>query len=116
MLSKFVTVRRTLPTPEKATKLGYGLFRLREYSIRSDNLPGSTEHPGCNVCVVTLKCGTQLIGKYLKDSPDLHCFKNIPSKRVEIKRLDPLQHLISNVRDLSVLHFYQSKIDSNVFC
>ena len=69
------TEKILLPTPEKETNLGYGIwlitsasaaFSLREYSLDELNTPKREDHPGCNICLITLDCGLQLVSKYIK--------------------------------------------------
>ena len=69
------TEKILLPTPEKATNLGYGIwliasasaaFSLREYSLDELNTLKREDQPGCNICLITLDCGLQLISKYIK--------------------------------------------------
>ena len=68
------TEKVVLPTPEKATNLGYGIwliasasdsFTLREYSVKDSTTPHNMEHKG-NVCLITLECGLQLISRNIK--------------------------------------------------
>ena len=60
------TGKLLLQTPEKATNLGYGIwlitsasaaFSLWEYSLDKLNTPKREDHPGCNICLITLDCG-----------------------------------------------------------
>ena len=117
------TEKILLPTPEKATNLGYGIwlitsfsaaFSLREYSLDELNTPKREDHPGCNIYLITLDCGTQLISKYIKIRPDLDSCDKIPAKRISVSLPDPLAHLISELPDLSDLPYYESKTDAGV--
>ena len=117
------TEKRLLPTPEKATNLGYGIwlitsagaaFSLREYSLDELNTPKREDHPGCNICLITLDCGTQLISKYIKIRPDLGSCDKIPAKRISVSLTDPLAHLISELPDLDDLPYCESKTDAGV--
>ena len=117
------TEKVLLPTPEKATNLGYGIwlitsasaaFSLREYSLDELITPKREDHPGCNICIITLDCGTQLISKYIKIRPDLDSCDKIPAKRISVSLPDPLAHLISELPDLSDLPYYESKTDAGV--
>ena len=117
------TRRTTLPTPEKATNLEYGLWLAhhvrfedndsRECRIRSDNLPRSTERNGYNVCIVTLECGSLLTSKFIKMRLNLQSSENIPSKRIAVKLANTL-HLNSAIQDISEFLYYESKVDANV--
>ena len=117
------TEKILLPTPEKATSLGYGIwlitsasaaFSLREYSLDELNTPKREDHPGCNICLITLDCGTQLISKDIKIRPDLDSCDKIPAKRISVSLPDPLAHLITELPDLSDLPYYESKTDAGV--
>ena len=117
------TEKVLLPTPEKATNLGYGIwlitsasaaFSLREYSLDELNTPKREDHPGCNICLITLDCGTQLISKFIKIRPDLDSCDKIPAKRISVSLPDPLAHSISELPDLSDLPYYESKTDAGV--
>ena len=117
------TEKLLLPTPEKATNIGYGIwlitsasaaFSLREYSLGELNTPKRKDHPGCNICLITLDCGTQLISKYIKIRPDLDSCDKIPAKRISVSLPDPLAHLIAELPDLADLPYFESKTDAGV--
>ena len=117
------TEKILLPSPEKATNLGFGIwlitsasnaFTLREYSIKNDKTPRDKEHKGCNVCIITLECGTQLISRNIKIRPDLGSCDNLPAVRIEVQIPKPLETLISQVPDLSKLPYYESSTDANI--
>ena len=113
----------TLPTPEKAKNLGYGIwlitsatkdFTLREYSVNSDQIPHSREYPGCNICIITLECGTQLISKHIKIRPDLQHCSQLPAATVEVRLADPLEQLITTLPNLTELPYFDTKTDANL--
>ena len=117
------TEKLLLPTPERATNLGYGIwlitsasaaFSLREYSLDELNTPKREDHPGCNICLITLDCGTQLISKSIKIRPDLDSCDKIPAKRISVSLPDPFAHLISELPDLDDLPYFESKTDAGV--
>ena len=117
------TERIRLPTPEQATNLGYGIwliksasdaFTLREYSIQNDNIPHKHERRGCNVCIITLECGTQLISKNIKIRPDLQHCNQIPAATITVILPDPLEHLIATLPDISKLPYFNSKAEANI--
>ena len=117
------TEKILLPSPEKATNLGFCIwlitsasnaFTLREYSIKNDKTPRHKEHKGCNVCIITLECGTQLISKNIKIRPDLGSCDNLPAVRIEVQIRKPLETLVSQVPDLSKLPYYESSTDANI--
>ena len=112
-----------LPSPEKATNLGYGIwlptsaspvFTLREYSVDNANVPHIKECPGCTVCLITLECGAQLISKFIKIRLDLQSCDKIPAKRIGGKLSDSLEHLIGAVYELNDLPYFETKPEANI--
>ena len=111
-----------LPSPEKATNLGYGIwlltsaskdYSLREYSL-TNNAGIGTEHPGCHICLITLNCGTQLISKFIKIRPDLSSCDKIPAMQIDVKMPDPLASVISHIPPLDELPYFDTKIDAGI--
>ena len=85
------TEKVLLPSPEKVRNLGYGIWlltsasdflTLREYNLNQKNAPKRRENPGCNICILTLDCGTQLISKHIKIRPDLKTCDKIKATRI----------------------------------
>ena len=112
-----------LNIPEKATKLGYGIrlitsasaaLSLSEYSLDEVNTRRREEHAGCNNCLKTLDCVTQLISKYKKIRPDLDSCYKIPAKRIAVNLPDNLSHLLSELPELWELPYFESKTDAGV--
>ena len=111
-----------LPTPETARNLGYGIwlimsakpFTWREYNLNDASLPTSEEKEGCQLCIITLQCGVQLISKHIKIRPDLSSCQTIPATRIDVKLADPLQHLISLLPEIEKLPYFTSKTDANI--
>ena len=104
-----------LPTPEHATKLGYGIwliksasdvFSLREYNLSDENIPQRREHQGCLAGIITLECGTQLISKNVKIRPDLETCDPIQGQRIQVQLPRSLQHLLSTLPDISDLPYF----------
>ena len=117
------TEKVLLPSPEKARNLGYGIwlltsasdfFTLREYSLNQKNAPKRREHPGCNICILTLDCGTQLISKHIKIRPDLNTCDKIKATRINVSLPDPLQSMLSELPDLEELPYFESKTDAGI--
>ena len=115
--------RLMLPTPEKATNLGYGiwlitsaskLFSLREYRINSDTIPQNREHNRCHVCIITLECGTQLISKHIKIQPDLQNCSSLPAATIVVRLADPLKQLISSLPDITELPYFEAATDASL--
>ena len=114
------TEKVLLPSPEKARNLGYGIwlltsasdsFTLREYSLNQKNAPKCREHPRCNICILTLDCGTQLISKHIKIRPDLNTCDKIKATRIKVSLPDSLQSMLSELPDLEELPYFESKTD-----
>ena len=115
------TEKLLLPSPEKARNLGYGIwlltsasdsFILREYSLNQKNAPKRRDYPGCNICILTLDCGTQIISKHIKIRPDLNICDQIKATRINVSSPDPLQSMLSELPDLEELPYFESKIDA----
>ena len=83
-------------------------------SLDELNTPKREEHSGCNICFITLDCGTQLISKYIKIRPDLDSCDKIPAKRISVLLPELLAHLISELPDLADLPYYESKTNAVV--
>ena len=117
------TEKVLLPSPEKARNQGYGIwlltsasdsFTLREYNLNQKNAPKRREHPGCNICILTLDCGTQLISKHIKIRPDLNTCDKIKATRINVSLQDPLQSMLSELPDLEELPYFESKTDAGI--
>ena len=111
------------PSPEKARNLGYGIwlltfasdsFTLREYSLNQQNAPKRREHPGCNTCILTLDCGTQLISKHINIRPDLNTCDKIKATRINVSLPDPLQSMLCELPDLEELPYFEFKTDAGI--
>ena len=112
------TEKVILPTPEKATDLGYGIwlitsasssFSLWEYNLNEVHTPSRKEHSGCNICVITLDCRTQLASRNIKIRPDLGSCDEIPARRINVKLSDPLEHLMSEIPEIKELPYFGSR-------
>ena len=111
-----------LPIPEKATNLGFGIwlitsarhFKWRQHIISGTESTAKENKDGCKICLITLKCGEQLISKHIKIRSDLSSCSTIPAVQIDVKLDDPLQKLISTVPDLDQLPYFKSKADANI--
>ena len=48
------------------------------------NAPKRREHPGCNICILALDSGTQLISKHINIRPDLKMFYKIKPTEINV--------------------------------
>ena len=117
------TEKVILPTPEKATNLGYGIwlitsasssFSLWEYNLNEVHTPSRKEHPGCNICIITLDCRTQLASRNIKIRPDLGSCDKIPARRIDVKLSDPLKHLMSEIPGIDEIPYFKSRTDAGI--
>ena len=122
-LSFCETEKVLMPSPEKARIQGYGIrlltsaldsFTLREYSLHQKKTPKRREHPGCNVCILTLDCGTQFISKHINIRPHLNTCDKIKATRINVSLPDQLQSILSELRDLEELLHFESKTDAGI--
>ena len=117
------TEKVILPTPERATNLGYGIwlitsasssFSLWEYNLHEVHTPSRREHSGCNICIITLDCRTQLTTRNIKIRPDLESCDKIPARRINVTLSDPLEHLLSTIPEINELPYFESKTDAGI--
>ena len=110
----------SLPTPEKATNLGYGIwlltsasdaFTLREFTRGTTNSVQRTDIPGCTICIITLECGIQMASKHIKIRPDLESCDKIPAKRLTIQLPDPLAAILSKI-PIEELPYYRTRAEA----
>ena len=111
----------SLPTPEKATNLGYGIwlltsasdaFTLREFTRGLANSVERTDIPGCTICIITLECGIQMASKHIKIRPDLGSCDKIPAKRLTIQLPDPLEAILSKIPPIEELPYFRTRAEA----
>ena len=111
----------SLPTSEKATNLGYGIwlinsaseaFTLREFTRGTTNSVQRTDIPGCSICIITLECGLQMASKHIKIRPDLESCDKIPTKRITIQLPDPLAAILSKIPPIEELPYYRTRAEA----
>ena len=107
---KFLTVQ--VPIKEKAKNLGNGKGLITSSSKNFDLFLSDLKHkdhlkrtklPGCQVCVLELKCGPKIEASSMELRADMFSCKNESAKKIDIKLADPLQHLFSKLPDLAEL-------------
>ena len=82
------TEQIALPATEKAENLGFGVWLITSattaYTLfESDAAPttssGIINCPRCRICIITLKCGMQLVGPDIKFRSDLSTCEQLPA-------------------------------------
>ena len=106
------TVTTRLPLTEKAKNLGYGVWLITsatdDYKLIEDDItPGSATneiaHPGCRICIVTLKCGKKISGPNIRIRADLSTCDDIPAIRTTVALPNPLESLLSEIPNVDEL-------------
>ena len=72
------------------------------------------EHSGGNICIITLDCKTQLASQNLKITPDLGSCDKIPARRINVKLLDSLEPLMSEIPEINELPYFESRTDAGI--
>ena len=115
--------QRRLPNPEGAQNLGYGIwlltsassdFTLSEIGMSENGRHTNIPHKGCNICLITLKCGHTMFSDHIKIRADLQSCQYLPAKRINVKLPDPLEHLIDSVPNINELPRYETSTDANL--
>ena len=74
------TEKVVLPNPERAQNLGYGIwlltsassdFNLSKIGMGENGRQTNFPHKGCNICLITLKCGHTMFSDQIKIRADL---------------------------------------------
>ena len=106
-----------LPLTEKARNIGFGRwlitsantnYKLVETASNGSNPLERTEHPGCRVCIITLACGRQLAGDYIRVRSDLYACSSLPAIRLDVKLPDPLAGIFEMIPPLEELPHFSS--------
>ena len=117
------TEKVVLPNPERAQNLGYGIwlltsassdFTLSEIGVDENGRHTNIPHKGCNICLITLKCGHTMFSDHIKIRADLQSCQYLPAKRINVKLPDPLEHLIDSVPNINELPTYESSTEANL--
>ena len=117
------TEKVVLPNPERAQNLGYGNwlltsassdFILSEIGMDETGRQTNAPHKGCNICLITLKCGHTMFSDHIKIRADLQSCRYLPAKRINVKLPDPLEHLINSVPHINELPKYESSTEANL--
>ena len=117
------TEKVVLPNPERAQNLRYGIWLLISASsdftlsgIGMDENRRQTNFPreGCNICLITIKCGHTMFSDYIKIRADLQSCQYLPAKRINVKFPDPLAHLIDSVPNINELPKHETSTEANL--
>ena len=117
------TEKVVLPNPERAQNLGYGIwlltsassdYTLSEIGMDENGRHINVPHKGCNICLITLKCGHTMFSDNIKIRADLQSCQYLPATRINVKLPDPLAHLIDSVPNIHELPKYDSPTEANL--
>ena len=88
-----------LPPTKNAQNFGYGVWLItsasRAYTLyetfsNSNTANGLVKYPGCNICIVSLACGSHLTGPHITIRSDLQIYEIIPTLKIHVNLADPL--------------------------
>ena len=122
-LNVCVTEKVVLPKPERAQNLGCRIwlltsassdFTLSEIGTDQNGRQTNIPHIGCNICLITLKCGHKMFSDHIKIRADLQSCQYLPAKRINVKLPDPLAHLIDSITNINELPKYESSTEANL--
>ena len=117
------TEKVVLPNPERAQNLGYGIwlltsassdYTLSEIGMDENGRHINVPHKGCNICLITLKCGHTMFSDNIRIRADLQSCQYLPATRINVKLPDPLAHLIDSVPNIHELPKYDSPTEANL--
>ena len=92
-----------LPATDNSQNLGYGVWLIasatKAYMLyeKFSNISTATvlvKYPGCNICKISLACGTQLSGPHITIRWDLKTSQNLPAIKIHMHLPDRLKHLV----------------------
>ena len=75
---------------------------------------GSTEYPGCKVCIIELACEKQFTGPNTTIRSDLQTYAKIPAIKIHVKLPDPLKHLCGRVPSVYEMSYFPTKSAAGV--
>ena len=113
----------TLPLKEKSTNLGYGIrlitptspnCKFRESYMNATTTAGSTMIDGCQICLVSLSCGKQLIGPNVRMRSDLSTCMNVPPLKLNVTLTEPMARLVSLISTVDQLPHYNTRVDADI--
>ena len=117
------TEKVVLPNHERAQNLGYEIwlltsassdFTLSEIGTDENGRQTNIPHKGCNICLMTLKCGHTMFSDHINIRADLQSCQYLPAKRINVKLPDPLEQLIDLVPNINELPKYETSTDASL--
>ena len=112
-----------LPNPERAQNHGYGIwllaaassdFTLSEIGTDESGRQTNFPHKGCNISLITLKCGHTMFSDHIKIRADLQSCQYLPAKGINVKFPDLLAQLIDSVLNINELPKHETSTDANL--
>ena len=113
----------TLPPKEKAMNLGYGIwlitstspkFKFREPYLNATTTAGFTIVEGCQICLVSLRCGKQLIGPNVRIRSDLSTCMKVPPLKLTVTLPEPMARPFSLIPTVDQLAHYNTRVEANI--
>ena len=108
----------SLPSPEQASNLGYGIRLITSASTdlifrESSSVSSSTKSfSGCQICIIRLECGMTIRTNNIKIKSDISSCSQIPAIELRLSLPDPLQSLIMEIPPLEDLPLFTTKAEA----
>ena len=113
----------TLISKEKATNLGYEIwlitsstpnFKFRESFMNAATTAGSTTADGCQIRLVSLSCGKQMIDPNVCIRSDLSTCMKVPALKLNVTLLEPMARLFNLIPIVDQLPHYNTRVEANI--
>ena len=75
---------------------------------------GSIMVDGCQICLVSLSCGKQLIGPNVRIRSDLSTCMKAPPLKLKVTLLEPMARLFSLIPTVDQLPHYNTRVEANI--
>ena len=89
-------------------------YTLFESDIESTTASGVEKFLGCNICIVTLECGKQLVGPIIKIRSVLATCEQLQAIKINVQLPDPLSNLLSELPELEDMPYNDSKTEAEI--
>ena len=108
---------------DKVENLGFGeklitsattAYNLFESEIESTTTSGVEKLPWCQISIVTLEYGKQLVEPNIKIPSDLATFEQFPATKINVRLPHPISNLLSELPELEDMPYYDSKTDVEI--
>ena len=112
-----------LPSKEKAENLGYGAwlmtsamtaFTLYDSDTDSTTSTGRNRCPGCQIRIITFKCGKQISGPHIKNRSDLSTCEKLLANKVNVQFPHPLKQVWSELSEIDDMPYYCTQTETGV--